>query len=188
MNEPAGWYYAQGDEPGSTRYWDGSQWHGEPQDALVPKKTSSQAMVAPPLRLAGRAIDWLVLSIVLIPALLAARTDGEGLVLGLSYKGLAVLGVALFLWDTLWVGLIGATPGKLILGYRISSEEGNESPPGLEVAALRAANRLVFLVPVVGEILWMTIGLVSLGMMFNSEEHQSVMDRVSSTLVEATPK
>lgn len=28
---PAGWYYAQGDPPGTHRYWDGSSWQGEPQ-------------------------------------------------------------------------------------------------------------------------------------------------------------
>ncbi len=28
---PAGWYYAQGDPPGTQRYWDGSSWQGEPQ-------------------------------------------------------------------------------------------------------------------------------------------------------------
>ena len=26
---PAGWYHAEGDPPGTTRYWDGSQWVGE---------------------------------------------------------------------------------------------------------------------------------------------------------------
>jgi len=28
---PAGWYYAQGDPPGTQRYWDGAAWQGEPQ-------------------------------------------------------------------------------------------------------------------------------------------------------------
>lgn len=28
---PAGWYYAQGDPPGTQRYWDGSSWQGDPQ-------------------------------------------------------------------------------------------------------------------------------------------------------------
>lgn len=28
---PAGWYYAQGDPPGTQRYWDGSAWQGDPQ-------------------------------------------------------------------------------------------------------------------------------------------------------------
>ncbi len=28
---PAGWYYAQGDPPGTQRYWDGAAWQGDPQ-------------------------------------------------------------------------------------------------------------------------------------------------------------
>ena len=30
-SQPAGWYHAQGDPPGTQRYWDGGQWLGEPQ-------------------------------------------------------------------------------------------------------------------------------------------------------------
>ena len=36
--QPAGWYHAQGDPPGTQRYWDGAQWVGGPQaaqDAVV---------------------------------------------------------------------------------------------------------------------------------------------------------
>ena len=188
MNEPAGWYYAEGDEAGSTRYWDGSQWQSEAQEAPATESVSELALVAPGVRLLGRLIDWLLLSIVILPVLMAAQTDGAGLILGVTYKWLAGIGVALFIWDTLWIGLVGATPGKLILGYRVSAVEGGESPTGLQVAALRAANRLVLLIPAVGEILWLGVGLVSLGMMFNSDEHQSVMDKAADTVVAATPK
>lgn len=31
--QPPGWYYAQGDPPGTQRYWDGTQWQGGPQAA-----------------------------------------------------------------------------------------------------------------------------------------------------------
>ena len=30
-SQPPGWYYAQGDPPGTQRYWDGAQWQGGPQ-------------------------------------------------------------------------------------------------------------------------------------------------------------
>lgn len=30
---PPGWYYADGDQPGTQRYWDGTQWQGGPQFA-----------------------------------------------------------------------------------------------------------------------------------------------------------
>lgn len=32
--QPPGWYYAEGDPPGTQRYWDGTQWIGGPQTAL----------------------------------------------------------------------------------------------------------------------------------------------------------
>ena len=35
-SQPPGWYHAQGDPPGTTRFWDGSQWQGGPQTAATP--------------------------------------------------------------------------------------------------------------------------------------------------------
>ncbi len=32
--QPPGWYYAEGDPPGSQRYWDGVQWIGGPQRVM----------------------------------------------------------------------------------------------------------------------------------------------------------
>lgn len=31
QQQPPGWYYAEGDPPGTQRYWDGAQWQGDPQ-------------------------------------------------------------------------------------------------------------------------------------------------------------
>jgi len=36
MHQPPGWYYAQGDPPGTQRYWDGELWIGEPQMTAAP--------------------------------------------------------------------------------------------------------------------------------------------------------
>lgn len=54
-----GWYYAQGDAPGTQRYWDGTQWVGgpqivgQPQDGVV-STTAGTAEFGP------RAIAWLI--------------------------------------------------------------------------------------------------------------------------------
>ncbi len=52
---PAGWYHAEGDPPGTTRYWDGTQWVGEPQpstpQAAVPP--TGQPMQVPPMNTAA---------------------------------------------------------------------------------------------------------------------------------------
>lgn len=42
----AGWLHAEGDPPGTQRYWDGSAWQGEPQPAAAP--APAQPQVAPP--------------------------------------------------------------------------------------------------------------------------------------------
>lgn len=43
MTTPPGWYHAEGDPPGTQRYWNGSEWQGEPQQASAPAQP-----VAPP--------------------------------------------------------------------------------------------------------------------------------------------
>lgn len=40
-NTSAGWYYAQGDPPGTQRYWDGAQWIGGPKPVAPPAPTST---------------------------------------------------------------------------------------------------------------------------------------------------
>jgi hypothetical protein len=56
---PAGWYYADGDPPGTHRYWDGSIWQGGPQAVATPG-------FAPPKQLyaeGSQGVAALVLSI-----------------------------------------------------------------------------------------------------------------------------
>ena len=43
-DQPAGHYYAQGDPPGTVRYWDGTQWVGEP----IPAPPTSATPPPPP--------------------------------------------------------------------------------------------------------------------------------------------
>ena len=129
MAQPAGWYSAEGDPEGTTRYWDGSSWQGEPQQAPDDQlRAVAVAVVDPALRVFGRAIDWLLLSLVLVPLWAAGETEGAGLFLRLEYGWIALFGAILFLWDTLWVGLVGATPGKLILGYRVGVAQTFRAP------------------------------------------------------------
>lgn len=186
MDEPAGWYYAEGDPSGTTRYWDGSKWDGEPHDAPSVEATGSKiAVVSPGVRTAGRIMDWVLLSIVVSPVLAAGDSENGSLLLGLQYWWLAVLGIVLFVWDTLWIGLFGATPAKFILGYRVVTADEHQTPPGLMVGAMRAAHRLLLLIPVVGEVLWIWVGAISVGMILTGKAKQSVMDKVARTIVVA---
>lgn len=189
MNEPSGWYYSEGDPPGTTRFWDGSTWQGEPHDAPdIETVGSSLAVVSPGVRFVGRAIDWVLLSLVVAPLLAAGESTDGSLILGVTYNWLALLGFLLFVWDTVWIGLLGATPAKFILGYRVLTASEHESPPGLLVGAVRAAHRLLFCVPVIGEILWLWVGAISVGMILTGKKKQSLMDKAAITIVAAPPR
>ena len=48
---------------------------------------------------------------------------------------------------------------------------------------MRAIHRLAFFIPFAGEILWLLVGLASVGMMFTADNRQSVMDKVGDTVV-----
>ena len=60
-NTPAqqpGWYYAQGDPPGTQRYWDGSAWQGGPQPVAAEGATmAGGANAAPGERFVAFLID-----------------------------------------------------------------------------------------------------------------------------------
>ena len=79
--------------------------------------------------------------------------------------------------------MFGGTPGKLILGLRVARADNGAHPPGWGKAALRALNRVVALVPVVGFLVVVLVGLVSLIMLFSDDQHRTVMDRIASTVV-----
>lgn len=69
MQQPPGWYHAQGDPPGTQRWWDGELWQGEP----VPSPSAgpgryepnfypepSQATTALVLGILGIVVCWLL--------------------------------------------------------------------------------------------------------------------------------
>jgi hypothetical protein len=43
-----GWYHAEGDPPGTQRYWDGAAWQGEPQPVPAPTPAPPPAPSPPP--------------------------------------------------------------------------------------------------------------------------------------------
>ncbi|MCP5032026.1 MAG: RDD family protein [Actinomycetia bacterium] len=126
--QPPGWYYAQGDPPGTQRYWDGSQWVGSPQAAQgagagEPASYGQAGFAAGgagnPAEYGSRVIAYLidagiVLAVYIVFAILAliagAISDGLGTLVGLVGL-LAYIGV--LVWNTIIrQGTTGQSIGK----------------------------------------------------------------------------
>jgi len=175
---PAGWYHAQGDPPETKRYWDGSQWVGEPQvtGVAAPLGAPGSAPVAnlasAGKRIGARLLDNLLLLAILfavsaafllpsmdLDAIFSAIEDGrelpeEALPSTSAALGATAIGALLpFLWELIWHGMAGGTPAKLLFGMRIRRVEDPLGDLGWGAAAKRSLIRLGGLlgaIPLVG--------------------------------------
>ena len=71
----AGWYYAEGDPPGTHRYWDGTTWVGDPVPVAAPgappappaqEQHARGSAASPGDRIIGRIIDIIVGFVILV--------------------------------------------------------------------------------------------------------------------------
>jgi len=171
MSEP-GWYNAEGDPPGTHRYWDGEKWVGDAVAAPGGAAPMGGGAVGAPgaygagrgrvaasggKRIGARIIDVII---IFIPLLIIASAFGTETVSGssddgsFSFSSTQTTGVGALLstlvgfgWAVAWLHLKGATPGKLILGMRVADFDSNETPLSLQQAAMRSAN---YVLPVLG--------------------------------------
>ncbi len=138
-----GWYPAEGDPPGTQRYWNGSEWQGEPQ-AVAASPGTSGSPAAPPApaassqhrpyanwgqRAVALLIDGLIVLASIIVAVLIAALIGQVssdlalVVLAVGY--IAIIVAHLYL--TWWLpGITGQTPGKRVMGYEIVREDNGQ--------------------------------------------------------------
>ena len=183
-----GWYYAQGDPPGTHRYWDGAQWVGGPQPVAaagapgyMPGSTpglaygdmsSGRPLAGPGIRILARLLDGAILFVAaLIIAVIVGVGDNQ---FGLQ---LLFIGAAL-LYEGGFTALKGATPGKMIMGIGVTTTAG-VCPPGWGPALIRW---VVTAIPCIGFIVF----IVSLVFLFTDEQHRTVGDRAAGTLVVKT--
>jgi uncharacterized RDD family membrane protein YckC len=204
-----GWYNAEGDPPGTTRYWDGERWVGDPVQTSITSPASvgfgrsgQLNLASPGSRIGARFIDLIIALVVgaifLIPVITGVIDDLDDLgsnptdtqvervitdAVEDNISTLVIFGIAGLLWDFVWVGLFGGTPGKLIVGLRVARADNGAHPPGWAKAALRALNRLIGLVPGIGGLIVLLVGLISLIMLFSDSQNRTIMDRVASTVV-----
>lgn len=105
---PPGWYYAEGDPPGTQRYWDGINWQGAPQlvgyspiQAQVYPE-SSQAVTALILAIVGYVacclltcpVGWYIANDE-IKAIRAGRRDPANMSLANAAKILGIIGTVI---------------------------------------------------------------------------------------------
>ena len=204
MSNPPGHYHAQGDPPDTVRYWDGSQWVGDPMPAppAVPPPPPSGAPAPPPppgaapvggarfaslgVRFGAAAIDTVIVIVVtiILLAVLFGSSDGDG-----GFEAFASGGESILLnliVTAAYIGIIvaaGATPGKLMLGLRITEADG-ETPVTPRGAVMRSLPYIIGLIPFLGFIAVVGCIIAALIMISNdTAERRSVYDRLGNTRV-----
>ena len=169
--QEAGWYWAEGDPEGTKRYWTGEAW------------APGIVGMEPWRRIGAKLIDVAIMVVFSLLLVLIFGTNA-----GNTYLlTLLTLVVAVF-YEVGFVTTKGGTPGKLILGFRIVEVENGMTPPKGSVAALRWAPGLIGVIPFIGPIASIAIGVACLYWIFSDPNRQTVYDRVAKTYVVMLPK
>ena len=181
-----GWYQADGDPAGTHRYWDGSDWTGEPQP-LPPNISADSLDLGHPLaspwrRIGARLIDLVIL--IGVSILVRALVDDD---IGAATPSATAAILSLMVTVAYEVGMIaalGATVGKLVAGVRVVDPTGSY-PPSSTTAIRRWLPNLLTLIPVLGIALALATLLASLLWIFTDDHRRSIFDRVGPTFVVA---
>lgn len=191
QTEP-GWYYTDGDPPGTKRYWNGSQWVGDPTTQQPSYAGSGHNYAGAGIRLGARIIDAILVFIILM--ILAAifgfgsATTSDG---SFSFSTGTSAGfiIAAILVGVLYeIGLVatrGATLGKQMLGLKVLDESHN-TPPGWGPAAMRWLPALAGNIPGIGPLIGLGLAIASGVMISNDDQNRSVQDRIGKTYVVKT--
>ena len=198
QTQPPGWYHAQGDPPDTQRYWDGTQWQGGPQPVpgagqagpgMVGAGGSPSNLASPWYRLLARIIDFLIL---IIPLVIVSVIFGAGLYgLGggdVSFVGQFIAGIittAISLaYEFYFLSTRGATIGKKAVNVLVVQEDG--SPLNQEVTLKRLILPALQVIPILGGIIGLVVGLATVIMIFVDDRRQVPHDKVAKTLVVST--
>ena len=156
-SQAPGWYYAQGDPPGTQRYWDGTQWQGGPQAVPATGAAAGIAGAGPGGRKAagtgsrfvaflidvGIGIGIYIVGIVLV-VILGGISDALGTLMSFLL-GISYLAYAIYNWLYLQ-GTTGQTIGKKQQGTMLLNSETGE-PVGIGMAFVRGLLIAIFAIP-----------------------------------------
>jgi len=199
---PAGFYHAEGDPPDTVRYWNGDHWAGGPipPPASVGPGPDHTRFGSTGRRVAASLID-IVVSTTLFGALMmllwmpvfdetgvdrydgATETPRSVELPGEFFLGVIAIQAASVIVPTLMIALLGGTPGKLLVGLRVTKPDGQTTPPGLGPAILRCLPWLSFMVPFLGPLAWIGVQIANIIMTSDDPERRSLHDRVGGTRV-----
>lgn len=140
-----------------------------------------RVLASPWARIGARLLDGLILGV--LSSVIVIGLSG-GIDRDESSWGLAIVSLLLAVaYEVGFVGAMGATPGKLMLGLRIVAQEDGRTPPGWDKAALRYTPDLVIIVPVIGGLASLVIVVLSLVWLGTDDRRRTVYDRVATTYV-----
>ena len=183
---PAGYYHAEGDPEGTVRYWNGANWSGEPKP--LDNQPDLRGSILDPIsvnpglsadnsrygglgiRIGASAIDTAIGVIIITP--FSTSVFLSGLALSLYWMVVVVM-----------VARLGGSPGKLAVGLRVTKIDGVTSPPGDRESVIRTLPGLLGLIPVVGGLISLGIGLISIRYVAADPQRRSIYDRIGGTRV-----
>ncbi|MGY9072096.1 MAG: RDD family protein [Acidimicrobiales bacterium] len=183
---PPGWYHAEGDPTGTERFWNGSEWQGEPRGAEAASATSGVNLASVGQRIGARAIDWVILSIIVIVATIPFLDfDSGDSSFQVNAGGSAILVgfVISFLYEAVTVGTLGGTPGKLMLGLRVAEQAGETTPPAFGKAVMRWLPTALWYIPFFGIITGLVFFILNLVWLNTDSTRRTIYDRFATTYV-----
>ena len=167
-----GWYHAEGDPLDTMRFWTGSEWNEE----ILGGNTIGQ-------RLGAKIIDALIIGFtaLIIGAIFFGTTE-------ITYSILVLHLVLSGIYEIAFLTRKGATPGKILLGFRVVQSSNGKSPPTASSARNRFLPNLVALIPFVGWLFNFAIIGISLYWLTADFNRQSLFDRSGKTFVVRMPR
>lgn len=185
-------------------------WIGEPTTMSAAEGGAGPGSAASAgKRIGARIVDWILLAIGAgIPAIASVvnhldfdafpdaedpdfqsllqtelETQLETFSLGL---GVGLIATFFVLWEILWLGFAGASPGKMLFGLRVQNAKTGEVGPGWVAAVLRNVLRIAIIIPILSQLFFLIVVLALLAsavMLFADSQGRTVVDRIASTVV-----